>query len=141
MKAAVHFNGGSLNSLAQEVRQFLNGEEFPDYEGFLFCVDGELIDCLENMNSWYRAITKSKVVPHGLFKSKELFTEDFKRCCRGDWMHLKIYGVLEKKVLLGIQSNLESTYISSSPVKITLTLLDKEPLWSFEKGVKRSDLA
>ena len=139
MRAAVHFIGGDLSSLAQEVSQFLQGEEFPDFDGFLFCVDGELIEHLEDKNSWYRNILNRRVVPRRPFKPAELFNEDFERCCRGDWMHLKIYGVLDGKALLGIQSNLDSTYISPSPVRITLTRLDQKPSWSFEENVERPD--
>jgi hypothetical protein len=139
MRPAIHFQGGDLSALVQEVSQFLREEDFPGFDGFLFCVDGELIEYLEDKNPWYRSVLNRRMVPRRLFKSPELFREDFERCCRGDWMHLKIYGVLNGSALLGIQSNLDSTYISPSPVRITLTRFDKEPFWGFEREIKRPD--
>lgn len=134
MRPAIHFDGTSLNSLIQEVSCFLKNQELPEFDGFLFCVDGELIEHLENRSTWRSFLSCGKSVPLRLFKPAQKFKEEFERCKRGDWMHLKIYGVLESKVLIGIQSARESSYIPPAPVRVTLTKFEKEPSWLFEKG-------
>ena len=136
MRPAIHFDGSSLSSLVQEVSQFLEKQKLklPKFDGLLFCVDGELIEHLEDKSAFHSFLSGAKRVPRGLFRPPSMFEEEFERCKRGDWMHLKMYGILEGKALLGIQSARESPYIPPSPVKVALTKFEQKPSWVFEKN-------
>jgi hypothetical protein len=127
MKPAIWFKGSDIDSLAQEVSIFLREQEALEFDDLLFCVDGELLEHLEG--GFFSSFPGKKKVPRETFQTSDSF--DFERCRRGDWMHLKVYGVLERKALIGIQSPVESSYIPSEPVRIRLTHFEKKPKWAF----------
>lgn len=130
---AITFRNQELSLLVQEITNFLNGTDFPTFNGILFCLDGELLEFLDEGIPWHQRIFRKPRVPKRFFRNQLDFQADFDhyRLLGVDWMHLKIHGVLEGTLLISLQCPEVGASYDPAKLSIRVTKIDPEPPWIF----------
>ena len=125
------FSASTLPDLVQELRIYLarRSEEFDD---FLFAWDGFVHQGLYG-GSWLRDVWgwPRRWLERGLFQSSLEFAEQFEevRLAGGDWMHINLYGVVDRHLIVTFQAPAWFGRTPPERVPIRLTKDDEKPAW------------
>lgn len=125
------FKAVSLETLGEEISRYLSLIKAPEFEGFLIAEDGLLQEKLNDSQIWG---WRRRKVPRSLFFEFKDFAERFDelRNNGSDWMHVKIHGLLENRMLLSIQSPELDRGCLPENVPIQLTKREWKPKWTLE---------